>query len=325
MWVRDASFTVNALIALGLHEEVQASVERLLGTVRRTAPDLLVLYRLDGSQPGEAHDLAAPGYRGSRPVRAGNGAAGQTQLGSFGDLFDSVWRYVEAGHLLDPETGRMLAALADRCCDRWETADSGIWELQEQRHYPISKIGCWVALDRAVRLAGSGEIGTGHADRWAAERDQIKAWVDRHCWSQRLRSCTFHAGTDELDASTLLAGRTGFERGERLSGTIDAVRSELGRGPFVHRYTSMIGVEGCFLACTFWLVSALTHAGRLDEAAALMDRAVEQLPNDVGLMAEELDAGTGVMPGNLPQGLSHLCLVNAADDLHRARGAAAQR
>ncbi len=317
MWVRDSSFAADALIALQLHEEVQGVVEWLLAAVRRTAPDLHVFYTLDGSTPGGEETLDTRGYRDSRPVRSGNGAAGQSQLGGFGDLFDTVSRYVDAGRFLDPMTGRLLAELADRCCDLWMTKDSGIWELGQHQHYTISKIGCWVALDRAVRLAQAGEIATGHADRWAAEAAQIKRWVDEHCWSEAKQSYTFYAGTDELDAATLLAGRTGFERGARLAGTVQAVRAELGRGTLLYRYSGMAEAEGCFLACTFWLVSALTSLGELTDARELMDSAVA-LTNDVGLLSEQMDPTSESMLGNFPQALSHLALVNAATDLDRA-------
>jgi GH15 family glucan-1,4-alpha-glucosidase len=201
----------------------------------------------------------------------------------------------------------------------WLTPDSGIWELADKQHYTISKMGCWVALDRAVQLTERGEIDSGHSDRWRAERAQIKDWINQHCWSERKHSYTFYADTDKLDAATLLAARTGFDKGERLAGTIDAVRSELGRGPLVYRYSGMDAEEGAFLACTYWLVEALAVAGRRDEAKALMDEAVG-LVNDVGLLAEQMDPETGSMLGNLPQGLSHLSLINAAVTLHgRAR------
>lgn len=315
-WIRDSSFTADALISLGLHEEVQAAVTWLLQTLQSTAPDLHVFYTLEGKVAEGQVDLNADGYRGSKPVRAGNGAAQQSQLGTFGDLFDTVWRYVSAGHALDPQTSHLLVELADRCCDLWLTPDSGIWELSEQRHYTISKMGCWVALDRAVSLTELGEIDSGHADRWRAERAQIQDWVNQHCWSQSKRSYTFYAGTDDLDAATLLAARTGFDKGERLTGTIDAIRAELARGPLIYRYSGMDEDEGAFLACTYWLVEALSVAGRRDEAMALMDEAVG-LVNDVGLLAEQMDPRTGEMLGNLPQGLSHLALINAAVTLHR--------
>lgn len=317
MWVRDASFTADALISLRLHEEAQAGVNWLIGTVRETAPDIHVFYKLDGSVPRDEEDeLPAPGYRNSQPVRSGNSAASQIQLGTFGDFFDTIWRYVEAGHMLDPDTGRLLADLADRCCDQWITADAGIWELHQNRHYTISKIGCWTALDRAVRLAELGEIATEHAQRWKAEAERIKDWVNQHCWSDRKQSYTCFAGTDDLDAATLLAGRTGFDRGERLAGTISAIRRELGRGPLVYRYSGMAEEEGCFLACTFWLVSALASLDRHDEARELMAEAV-RLTNDVGLLSEQMDPSSRTFLGNFPQGLSHLALINAAVDVAR--------
>ncbi len=314
MWVRDSSFTVDALLNLQLHEEVQGSVSYLLDVVRRTAPNLHVFYTLDGRVPQSQDELAAPGYRGSQPVRSGNGAADQTQLGTFGDFFDTMWRYVRHGHVLDPPTGRLLAELADRCCDVWQNPDAGIWELGVERHYTISKMGCWVALDRAARLAEVGAIATEHAGRWEAERDQIKAWVNEFCWSATKSSYTFYAGTDELDAATLLAGQTGFDQGARLAGTVDAIRRELSDGPLVYRYSGMAEQEGAFIACTYWLVSALTHLDRLDDARQLLDESM-CLANDLGLLSEQHGARPGQLLGNFPQGLSHLALINAATTL----------
>jgi len=311
MWVRDASYTIDAFISLGLHEEVQGALTWLLHSVRQTTPGLNVFYTLSGQVPEGQRELDVPGYRESRPVRSGNGAESQTQLGTFGDLFDSVWRYLQAGHLLDPPTGRLLADLADRCCDRWLHTDAGIWELHTDRHYTVSKMGCWVALDRAVRLHQKGQVATDHAGRWAAERDTIQAWVNTYCWSVAKQSYTFYAGTDELDAATLLAGQTGFDRTKRLAGTIAAVQRELSRGPLVYRYTGMDAEEGAFLACTFWLVSALASLGQQQAAVDLMDQAVV-LTNDLGLLSEQLDPQSGAMLGNVPQGLSHLALINAA-------------
>ena len=310
MWVRDAAYTVDALIRLGLHAEVHAAVRFLLRCARSTAPDLKVFYTLDGTVADTERTLAAPGYEDSRPVRSGNRAAGQTQLGTFGDLFDAVWRYVEAGHVLDPPTGRLLADLADRCCDLWRTEDAGLWELRAHRHYTVSKMGCWVALDRALRLQDLGLVAVTHPGRWRHERDAVHDWVDTHCWSGRERAYTFYAGADDLDAATLLAGQTGFDRGDRLAGTVAAVRRGLMDGPLVYRYTGTRDAEGAFLACSFWLVSALANLGRQAEAAEQMAAAVG-LSGDLGLLAEEFSTAHG-MVGNLPQGLSHLALVNAA-------------
>ncbi|HEU5033120.1 MAG TPA: glycoside hydrolase family 15 protein [Mycobacteriales bacterium] len=317
MWLRDSSFTVDAFINLGMHEEVHAAVVWLLSTIQKTAPDLHVFYRLDGELPGSQDELPLPGYRDSQPVRDGNGAAAQAQLGTFGDLFDTVWRYVQHGHLLDPATGRLLAELADRCCDRWRHRDSGMWELGDHQHYTISKIGCWVALDRALQLHDRGQIATGHAERWVVERDAIRDWVEDRCWSEEKQVYTFYAGTEDLDAAVLLAGWTGFDRGDRLRSTIDAIRQELAEGPLVYRYTGMDKEEGAFLACSFWMVSALVAVGRTDDARAMMDELV-RLPNDVGLLSEQMEPATRRQLGNFPQGLSHLALINAAVDVSGA-------
>jgi GH15 family glucan-1,4-alpha-glucosidase len=224
-----------------------------------------------------------------------------------------MWHYVRNGHVLDAASGRLLAEFADQCCDDWRGTDAGIWELPDSRHYTNSKIGCWVALDRASQLADAGAITTSHSSRWRTERDEIRSWVNEHCWSAAQNSYAFYAGSDQLDASTLLAGQTGFDRGERLAGTVAAIQRELAAGPLVYRYTGMKSEEGAFLACSFWLVSALTHLGCLDKAASLMDDAVG-LANDVGLLAEQMSGAStpGHMLGNFPQGLSHLALINAA-------------
>jgi GH15 family glucan-1,4-alpha-glucosidase len=317
MWVRDCSFTVDACIKLGLNEEAQGAISWLLHCIRSTSPRINVFYQLNGDLPGPERHLDAPGYRGSKPVRSGNGASTQTQLGNFGDLFDSVWQYVNSGHLLDAATGRVLADIADRCCDSWQSEDSGIWELNKRRHYTISKIGCWVALDRAVTLHSLGHVASGQARRWATERDAVKAWVNEHCWSTTKQSYTFFAGSEDLDAATLLAGSTGFDRSRRLAGTVAAIQRELTQGALVYRYSGAQSEEGAFVACSFWLVTALAALGRYAEGCELMDRAV-RLTNDLGLMSEQIDPATGAMLGNFPQGLSHLALINAAFALETA-------
>jgi GH15 family glucan-1,4-alpha-glucosidase len=316
-WVRDSSFTLDALLNVGLHEEVHGAVSWLLNAIRDAGGDLHVFYTLDGTVADKQTELEVPGYRHSRPVRAGNSASGQTQLGTYGDLFDTIHRYCNEGHLLDPATGRMLADLAERCCDRWRDRDSGLWELGTLEHYTISKIGCWVALDRAARLADADQIPAPRAERWRAVASEIRVWVNAHCWSETKQAYTFYAGTDDLDAAVLLAGRTGFERGPRLVSTIDAVTAELGRGPLIYRYTGMDKEEGAFVACSFWLIDALVWTGQVDRARQLMDQTVA-LTNDVGLLSEQIDPDTGAFLGNIPQGLSHLALINAAFTLDRA-------
>jgi len=315
-WVRDTSFTLDALINLGLHEEVQRSVAWLLDAIGRNGPGLHVFYTLGGEVNSDQEELRAPGYASSRPVRAGNRAAEQTQLGTYGDLFDTVWRYCEQGHVLDAYTASLLADLADQCCDVWRNPDAGLWELTQREHYTISKIGCWVALDRATRLAQEGQITDLRSARWHDEAEHIRSWIDANCWSDAKCSYTSFAGTEDLDAAVLLAARTGFNRGDRLRTTVTAIREELGAGPLVYRYSGADLEEGAFVACTFWLVEALALTGQCDEATDLMHQAVE-LVNDVGLLAEEIDVGSRAFLGNFPQGLSHLALINAAFTLQR--------
>ena len=176
-WVRDSSFTLDRFINLGMHEEVHASVSWMLSALRRSHPHLQVFYTLAGNVSGGETLLDLPGYRDSRPVRAGNNASTQTQLGTYGDLIDMVHRYVDAGHILDAGTRDLIVELADECSTKWPQKDSGIWELPKPEHYTISKIGCWVALDRAADLAERGQLPLRHARRWRREAKAIKRWA----------------------------------------------------------------------------------------------------------------------------------------------------
>jgi GH15 family glucan-1,4-alpha-glucosidase len=322
-WVRDASFAVDALADLALVEEVHSVLTWLLQALERTAPEVHVFYTL-GGEPASAAMHEVPflrGYRNSRPVHVGNDAAEQLQLGVFGDLIDAVHRAAEIGYRLDARTAELLSMVADRACDLWRLPDAGIWELGDRQHYTISKIGCWVALDRMVHLAEDGQVASLSLPRWRIERDRIRGWIEDHCWSRSKRSLTFYAGTDDLDAAVLLAARTGFWDGDdpRLATTVDAVREELGAGgPLLYRYTGQRDHEGAFVACSFWLVEALAHLGRLKEAEEVLDGMLDHC-NDLGLLSEEIDPGTGELLGNFPQALSHLSLIGAATALGEAR------
>jgi GH15 family glucan-1,4-alpha-glucosidase len=309
-WVRDLAYTVTALTRFGLREETQGSVSWLLRTIRAHGPDLHVFYTLDGQIADGVVEHDVPGWRGIGPVVSGNPARGQLQLGVYGDLFDVMRRYVEAGNLLDAETGRLLAGVADATCDAWRSRDHGMWELPEVNHYTSSKMGCWSALDSAVRLSELGQI-PGSPERWRSERDTIRSWIDDNCWSEERGAYVFYPGTTELDSSVLLHAPSGFDRGERMSSTIDALREELGAGPLLYRYSGAQAEEATFVSCAFWTASALACVGRTEEAVALMDELVE-LGNDVGLYAEMMDAESFAFMGNFPQALSHLALVNTA-------------
>ncbi|MGH3015781.1 MAG: glycoside hydrolase family 15 protein, partial [Gaiellaceae bacterium] len=325
-WIRDSVFTLEALTDLGCAVEAKAFFWWLLHAAQLTHPRLQVLYGLDGNPEAAERLLPLAGYRGSRPVRVGNDAVEQRQLDIYGDLFQTVFLYVERGFELDSDTGRRLAGIADHVCRIWREPDRGLWEVRSDPvHFTQSKMMCFVALDRACRLAERGLVDDGRA-RWAPQARAVQELVETSCYSEEKGSYTRSAGSDELDASLLLGSLLQYcaPDSPRMLGTIDATRRELGHGPFLERYggeDGLPGKEGAFLACSFWLVEALARADRLDEAAETMEELLGHA-NDVGLYAEELDPSTGEFLGNFPQGLSHLALVSAAAAFERAEAAA---
>jgi GH15 family glucan-1,4-alpha-glucosidase len=321
-WIRDTSFVLDSFIQLGLTQEVQGTLAWMLRCISGTAPVIHPFYGLRGHVPDEETELRLRGYRDSRPARGGNRAISQPQHGCYGDLLECVWLAVDrAGAHLDPASADLLDALGDHVCDIWTKPDCGIWELDERRHNTFSKVGCWVALDRLIRLAERGQVSGRDVDRWQAERRAIREWVDSHCWSEA-RSCyTGHAGSDELDASLLLLARTGFLDGKdrRFTQTIRAIRAELAEGPLLYRFSGAHEIEGAFVACSFWLVDALVRNGHAREARTLWRELIGHV-SDLGLLAEEIDPATGAFLGNIPQGLSHLALLNAAALLNEQQG-----
>lgn len=315
-WVRDLSYAAHALVRFGLREETHAAISWMLRTIRDNGPDLHVMYTLQGDTvPEEVTTYDVAGWRGIAPVVAGNPARDQLQLGVYGDLFSICRTYVEAGNVLDIATGRLLAQVADRTCDLWRNPDSGMWELPEIEHYTSSKMGCWQALRDAATLAEAGHI-PGSAERWWAEAERIRTWVAENCWSDEVGAYVMHPGTTDLDTSVLLHAESGFDRGSRMSSTIDALTEALGgRTPgsehLLYRYTGMDAEEHTFVACAFWRAAALGCVGRHDEAIEAMDHLVGRA-NDVGVYAEMISEEDGSFWGNLPQALSHLALVSAA-------------
>ncbi len=320
-WVRDASFTLEALWVSACPDEASAFFSFMAGaasTLLRRGRDLQIMFGVGGE-----HDLterALPhlsGWRGSTPVRIGNGAWDQRQLDVYGELLNSAYRLSDQWTELDPATRTFLADAADTAAARWEETDQGIWEVRgEPKHFLYSKLMCWVALDRAVLLAD--RIGAeDRVDVWTKTRDQIRNAILESGWSESAQAFTQAFGTDELDASNLMMPLVGFidAKDPRMLATLRATEERLtDEHGLVFRYKAedgLKGEEGTFLLCTFWLAQAQASAGEVDRAKETFERAVA-FANDVGLLAEEVDPNTKELLGNFPQAFSHIGLVNAA-------------
>ncbi|MEV0054935.1 glycoside hydrolase family 15 protein [Saccharopolyspora shandongensis] len=316
-WLRDSAFTLDAFLALGCPDEAQAYFWWLMHATQFTEPRLRPLYRLDGGVRAPEHVLALAGYRGSAPVRVGNAAVEQLQLDTYGELLQTAWLYAMAAGRLDADIARRLARVADFVCASWRQADAGIWEVRSApQHFTQSKMMCWIALDRALRLAERGLLSRRHARAWRREQVAIEDFIETRCLSEDRSSYVRSAGAEDVDVSVLLGLLRGYgsPQHSRLHGTIEAIRRDLARGPFVYRYggdDGLQGTEGAFVACSFWLAEAIARCGHVEEAAELMDQLVG-LANGVGLYSEEIDPATGEFLGNMPQGLTHLALISAA-------------
>jgi GH15 family glucan-1,4-alpha-glucosidase len=324
-WPRDASIGIAAFLGAGKPQEARAFLAWLLHAGRLSRPRLPVLFTLDGrTGPPEAELSGWPGYADSRPVRIGNGAAGQHQLDGYGWVLEAAWLLTEAGHRLYRETWRVVSALADEVAATWTQPDAGIWEQRaEPAHHVHSKLMAWLALDRALRIAiARGDRDAHRHRRWSSARDGVAAEIRERGFDRRQRAYTGVYGSPELDAAVLLPV-IGFDppTSERVVGTIEAVRRRLGAGgPLLYRYApgtdGLAGGEGAFLPCSFWLVQALAKAGRADHADALLDQLLS-LGGPLGLYGEEMDPGTGEHLGNFPQALTHAALVQAVLALDR--------
>ena len=320
VWVRDASRSVAALLDRGHPEDARTYLFWIANATRLTRPRVETLYALNGERAGREQEVTGlRGYGGSLPVRRGNDAATQLQLDNWGYLADAAFVFAERTGELPWDLWPAVRSWVDFAAENWRRPDSGIWEFRDRpRHFVHSKVMCWVALDRGLRLARLlGEDAP--VTTWERERDRIRAAVLRD--GVNAESGGFARAFDDpaIDASLLELPIVGFLPGddERVLITIERVRAELGRGDLVMRYRSDDGLtrgEGAFLTCSFWLAHALASAGRRDEALDVFDRACGRA-NEVGLLPEEIDPETGSFLGNFPQGLSHLALLAAATAL----------
>ncbi|MFD7552234.1 glycoside hydrolase family 15 protein [Streptomyces sp. NPDC059816] len=331
-WLRDSALAVTTLARSGYLDEARAWRDWLVRTVGDDLENLQIMYGIAGEWDLAERELAhLPGYESSLPVRVGNGAAGQLQLDVFGEVADAL--DVARRHGLEPcpRASRLQVRLAAVVEARWAEPDEGIWEVRgPRRHFVHSKVMAWVALDRTVRLIESGDA-TGPAARFRKVRDEIHREVCAQGFDPVRGTFTQSYGSAELDASLLLIPAMGFlpPTDPRVVGTVEAVQRELAtKDGFLLRYPTpgpgagvdgLTGDEGAFLACSFWLADALAATGHAKEARALFDRLLA-LRNDVGLLAEEWDAGLGRQVGNFPQGFSHWCLSDSATALARGTG-----
>jgi GH15 family glucan-1,4-alpha-glucosidase len=323
VWVRDASRTIVALFDLGYREEAHAYMSWITNAAHLTHPRIRTMYGLHGEHWVPERSLPnLRGYMDSRPVRKGNGAGKQLQLDNWGEVVDAAATFAERTGDMDRDTWRSIRGLVDFVADHWREPDSGIWEDRgEPQQYVHSKVMCWVALDRGIRM--SRDFGLkAPVDEWTRARDEVHRTVLEEGFDRERNTFVRTFGGTKLDAALLEIPIVGFLPGDdaRVTGTIDAVRAELGRADLVYRYLdddALEGKEGAFLPCSYWLVQALAMNGRLDEARDLFDR-VNRRSNELGLLPEEIDPDTGRFLGNYPQGLTHIALINAAATLRDA-------
>jgi GH15 family glucan-1,4-alpha-glucosidase len=320
-WVRDASFTLQALWVAACPDEADKFFDYMSGAAAsqaRRGADLQIMFGVGGERDLSERELPhLAGWRASAPVRVGNGAWNQRQLDVYGELLDAASRLPDQLDRLGSATKRFLADLADTAAKRWRERDQGIWEVRgEPREFLYSKLMCWVALDRAIALADRLDAAD-RVDAWSATRDEIAEAISTKGWNESANAFTQSFGSEDLDASTLMMPIVGFIPADdpRMKATIDATAERLtdDRG-LVYRYRAhdgLEGEEGTFLLCTFWLAQAQALAGELDAAKKTFETAIS-FANDVGLLAEEVDPTTGELLGNFPQAFSHIGLVNAA-------------
>jgi GH15 family glucan-1,4-alpha-glucosidase len=325
-WIRDGSFSIHALLGLGYVEEAAAfgawlrdRIEEQAGTGSRP---LKIMYRVDGTSDLVEESLEHwEGWRGSRPVRIGNGAADQLQLDIYGEAADAIYLADASGIIAGHRGWTDLTHIIDWLCEHWDQPDEGIWETRGgQRNFTYGRFQTWIALDRAIRIA-TARGRPANIARWADVRDQVYTQIMDKGWNPKVGAFTQHYDTEVLDSSLLLMPLQGFiaPRDPMWLSTLDAMGRELVSDSLVYRYNpaaspdGLRGDEGTFSLCTFWYVDALARAGRLEEARLIFEK-MHTYANHLGLYSEEIDA-TGGQLGNFPQAFSHLSLISAAINL----------
>ncbi len=330
-WVRDAAFTVYSLMRLGYTEEAGAFAQFMQARAKEEEPNggpLNVLYGIDGRHNTSEETLDhLDGYRGSKPVRIGNAAVGHLQLDIYGELMDALYLYDKYGSPLSYDMWVTVEHMLDWLVEHWQEADQGIWEVRGgRRQFTYSKVQCWVALDRGVRLARKRSFPS-EGDRWRSERNKIYMSIMNEAWNEKKGAFTQYFGSNQCDASLLMMPLMLFvsPKDPRMLSTIAAIQRELASDSLVLRYETekaaedgLPGNEGFFSVCSFWMVEAMTRAGRVEEAQLLFEKLISYA-NHLGLFSEEI-GGKGEMLGNFPQALTHLGLISAAYNLDEMLG-----
>jgi GH15 family glucan-1,4-alpha-glucosidase len=330
-WIRDAAFSLYGLLRLGFTEEAGAFMGWLSDRYRESAGrgdgPLQVMYCVDGRPDLEELELDhLEGYRGSGPVRVGNGAATQLQLDIYGELIDSVYLYNKYGQPISYDDWSALVAIVEWICGNWDRPDEGIWEVRGGRqNFTYSRMMCWVAIERAIRMARQRGLPA-DLNRWRDQRDAITQQILDRGWRAQRNAFVQHYDTDVLDASVLLMPLTKFiaPRDPRWLSTLDAIGEELVSDSLVYRYNmeaspdGLDGEEGTFSICTFWYVEAMARAGHMDEARLAFEKMLTYA-NHLGLYSEEIGP-SGEALGNFPQAFTHLALISAAVNLDAQLG-----
>ena len=316
-WLRDASLTLQALFDLGFPAEAESFLAWLIHTTSITWPELRILYDVYGSPRIEEQELGhLAGFAGSRPVRVGNAAEDQLQLDVYGEVLDAVYQFVQRGGRLDRATRRMLVGLGETVCRRWREPDEGIWEIRAgRRHHTYSKVMCWVALDRLLRLHHAQRLRV-PAAKFAREQSAIRDCIERYGVDAGGGNYVSVLGGAAVDVSLLQLGRYGYAdpASPRMRSTLAAVRARLGGNSLLYRYLTDDGLppgEGAFGIGSFWAVTAEALGGDNDRAAEAFE-ALLSYANDLHLYAEEIDPDTGALLGNFPQAFTHVGLIDAA-------------
>lgn len=330
-WVRDASFTLDALWVSACPDEAYKFIDFLAAaafTKLQGSQSMQVMYGIGGEHDLSERELPhLSGWRCSAPVRVGNQAWRQVQRDVYGELLAAVHQLQDYLADIDPLSKRFLVDVADAAERDWDLPDQGIWEIRDEpRQYLHSKLMCWVALDRALDMADWLGADDGHITRWKKSRSRIRQAILQEGWSDDVNAFTQSFGDDTLDAASLVIPMVGFLPGDhpKVLATIDAVEEHLtdSRG-LVYRYRGddgLPGEEGSFLLCTFWLAHVRALAGQVDRARQIFERAAA-FKNDLGLLSEQVDSKSGELLGNFPQAFSHIGLVNAAWAIHQADAA----